>query len=126
MADKSQKTEQATPKHKKEMREKGNVARSAELSGWATILIVGSEIGNLEGSSVNNIHQFLVTTIKAMGHPSIPTDIEVLQKGLGVALYAALPVVATIAIIGTAIGLAQVGIRITPSAMAPKWSRISP
>ena len=125
MADKSQKTEQATPKHKKEMREKGNVAKSAELGGWATILIVGSEIASIEGSSANKIHSFLLTTTTAMGRPSVPNDLEVLQKGLGTALYAALPVVAIIAVLGTAIGLAQVGIRITPSGITPKWSRIS-
>ena len=40
MADKSQRTEKPTPKHRKEMREKGSVARSTELSGWGGLLVV--------------------------------------------------------------------------------------
>ena len=59
MADKSQRTEKATPKHRKEMREEGNVARSTELSGWASLLVAVSLLPWLGGLAANRISRAL-------------------------------------------------------------------
>ena len=126
MADKSQKTEQPTPKHKKEMRQKGNVARSAEIGGWAGVLIVGSEIPHIGASGIADIHSFILQATRTMGHPSVSADMEILQRGLGLALTVALPIVAVMGLIGTAAAVAQVGLKLTPEGLKPKWSRLSP
>ena len=49
MADKSQRTEKPTAKHRKEMREEGTVARSTSLSGWASLLVAVSLLPWLGG-----------------------------------------------------------------------------
>jgi len=125
MADKSQRTEKATPKHRKEMREKGNVARSAELGGWAGLLLVASLVPRLGGLAANRISGFLEETIRAMGHPSSGMAVGILGKGLETMAYAALPIVLVASGIAIAIAVAQVGLRFTPKALV-KFSSISP
>ncbi len=125
MADKSQNTEKATPKHRKEMREQGNVARSAELGGWASLLLVASMLPRLGSLAANRISGFLQETIKAMGHPSPGMAVAILGKGLETMVYAALPIVLVGSGIAIAIAVAQVGLRFTPKALV-KFSRISP
>ncbi len=126
MAEKSQKTEQPTPKHKKEMRQKGSVARSAEIGGWAGVLIVGSEIPRLGANGIADLHALILQAARTMGHPSASADMEILQRGLGLALTVSLPIVGILGLIGTAVAVAQVGLKLTPEGMKPKWSRLSP
>lgn len=126
MADKSQRTEKATPKHKKEMREKGNVARSAELGGWASMLLVASVLPRLGSMAAGRIEGFVRETSQTMQHPSPGTAAGLLGKGLQATLFTALPVIVVIAVLGVAISFAQVGLRFTPKAMGFKFSRISP
>ena len=114
MADKYQKTERGTSKHLKEMREKGSVARSVELSGWASFLIVASLLPWLGGLAANRVNDFLQNTIEAMGHPSLVTAVAILTQGLATAAFAALPVL----LVGTAAATSIVCSLARPSFMA--------
>ena len=59
MADKSQRTEKPTAKHRKEMRDEGTVARSTELSGWASLLVAVSLLPWLGGLAANRVSAFV-------------------------------------------------------------------
>jgi flagellar biosynthetic protein FlhB len=126
MASKSERTEKPTPKHKKEMREKGNVARSPELGGWASLLLVSSLLPTLGGNAATRISGFVQDTMQAMGHPSTTTAVAILGQGLSTLVVAALPILAVGGALAVAIAVAQVGFRITPKALSFKFSRISP
>jgi flagellar biosynthetic protein FlhB len=126
VADKYQKTEKGTVKHRKEMREKGSVARSAELSGWASFLVVASLLPWLGGLAANRVNGFLQNTIEAMGHPSLVTAIAILAQGLATTAFAALPVLLVGTLAATSVAVAQVGLRFTPKAFKFKFSRLSP
>src|ERR1700733_10245159 len=92
MADKSQRTEKPTAKHRKEMREKGTVARSAELSGWASLLVVVSLLPTFGSLAADRISAFLQSTTQAMARPDLGTAQALLGHGLDTAAFAALPI----------------------------------
>lgn len=126
MPDKSQRTEKPTPKRKKEMREKGSVARSAELGGWAGMLFIASFLPTLGGMAARRVSGFTLNTSQAMSHPTPGTALSLLGNGLRTAAFTALPIVVVGTVIATAVAFAQVGIRITPKAIGFKFSHISP
>lgn len=126
MADKSQRTEKATSKHRKEMRDKGTVARSPELGGWASLLLVASFLPGLGGAAANRVGGFMQDTSQAMAHPDLGTALGLLGHGLQTAAFASLPILLVSTVIATMIAFAQVGLRFTPKALNFKFSRISP
>jgi flagellar biosynthetic protein FlhB len=126
MADKSQRTEKPTPKHRKESREKGKVARSSELGPWASLLAVVLLLPRLAGLAASRVSSFLRSVMDAMAHPNTSAAMSVLAKGLETAALAALPIVLLCTGIGVVSSFAQVGLRFTPKALTPQFSRISP
>jgi flagellar biosynthesis protein FlhB len=126
MADKSQRTEQPTAKHRKEIREKGKVARSTELGAWASLLAVAVLLPRLAGMAATRVDSFLGFVVDAISHPSTSEAMAVLAKGLVTAALAALPIVLVCTGIGVVSSFAQVGLRFTPKALVPQFSRVSP
>ena len=126
MADKSQRTEKATAKHRKEMREKGSVARSTELSGWASLLVAVSLLPWLGGLAANRVSGFFQDTTRAMAHPGLGTAVGLLGRGLETAALAALPILLVGGGVAVVIAVGQVGLRFTPKALGFRFSRISP
>jgi flagellar biosynthesis protein FlhB len=126
MADKSQRTEQPTPKHRKETREKGKVARSPEIGPWASLLAVAVLLPRLAGMAASRVDSYFRTVVDAISHPSTAEAMSVLAQGLQTAALAALPIVLLCTGIGVLFSFAQVGLRFTPKALTPQFSRISP
>ena len=126
MADKSQRTEKPTAKHRKEIREKGKVARSTEIGAWASLLAVAVLLPRLGGMAASRIDSFFRDVVDTIAHPTTGAAIGVLAEGLTTAALAALPIVLVCTGIGVASSFAQVGLRFTPKALTPQFSRISP
>lgn len=126
MADNAQRTEKATPQHKKKMREKGEVARSSELSGWGSLLLMTSLLPWLGGLAITRVTAFTQTTVDAMGHPSISAATAILAAGLSTAAWTALPVVLVGCVAAVLFQVAQVGLRFSPKALRFDVARISP
>jgi flagellar biosynthetic protein FlhB len=126
MPDKSQRTEQPTPKHRKEVREKGKVARSSELGAWASLLAVAVLFPKLAGLAANRVDSFFRSVIDSVAHPTTSGAMSVLAGGLETAALAALPIVLVCTGIGVLFSFGQVGLRFTPKALTPQFSRISP
>jgi flagellar biosynthesis protein FlhB len=126
MADKSQRTEQPTAKHRKETREKGKVARSSELGPWAALLAVATLLPRLAGMAASRIDSYFRSVVDTIAHPSTSAALGILSQGLLTAALAALPIVLVCTGVGVALSFAQVGLRFTPKALTPQFSRISP
>ncbi|MGD0882047.1 MAG: EscU/YscU/HrcU family type III secretion system export apparatus switch protein [Acidimicrobiales bacterium] len=126
MAPSSEKTEKATPKHRKDMREEGKVALSKELGSWLSLLLVASTLPALGGAAASRITSFMELVFQAMTHPSTAGATGVLSSGLGTFALAAIPIVGLCTVIGVAAAFAQVGFRFTPKALGIKVSRINP
>lgn len=126
MADKSQRTEKGTTKHKKEMRLKGNVARSPEIGGWLSLLALVSLLPSLGARAANRITSFVQDVAATMAHPDLTGAVKILGEGLTTAAFAALPILLVAGGVGLIIAVAQVGLRITPEALRLQFSRLSP
>jgi flagellar biosynthetic protein FlhB len=126
MSDKSERTEKPTAKHRKEMRDEGTVARSTELSGWASLLVTVSLLPTLGRLAANRVSTFFQVTTQAMAHPGEGTAVALLGHGLETAAFAALPILLVGGAVAVVIAVGQVGLRFTPKALRFQFSRISP
>ncbi|MGA7835163.1 MAG: EscU/YscU/HrcU family type III secretion system export apparatus switch protein [Acidimicrobiales bacterium] len=126
MADNAQRTEKATPQHRKKMREKGMVARSTELGGWGSLLLVTSILPWLGELATARVTAFTQTTVELMGHPSVSGATALFGSGLETAALTAMPTVVIGGALAVALAVAQVGIRFTPKALRLEVGRISP
>ncbi|HTO01946.1 MAG TPA: EscU/YscU/HrcU family type III secretion system export apparatus switch protein [Microthrixaceae bacterium] len=124
--DKSQKTEAPTPKRKKEMRKKGQVAKSATLVSWISLLVatylipmVGSNIGELLSEGIRSISAVAAT-------PEPETLLEISSTLLKQSAMALAPLLLGAALLGLVGNLAQVGFIFTMGPLTPKFERISP
>ena len=123
-----EKTEQATPKRREDSRNKGQVARSAELSsvailaaGLLALAVLGSYLldrlgGSMVDTLINGIHAEL-DAANILGY----------ALGWGSDYAAAVaPVVLFLVAAALAVNYAQVGVLFTTEPLAPKANRLSP
>jgi flagellar biosynthetic protein FlhB len=123
-------TEQATPRHRKRAREKGQVARSPDLGG-SVVLIGGLLVVSITGGRVVNAAAAAFRQILGeIADPSRATSqaglAELMHTALTTITVAVLPIAATCALAGIVAGVAQVGFRPTPQALKPDFRRINP
>ena len=99
--DRHSKTEKPTPKKKKDARKKGQVARSPEIGGWLSLLVLTMVLPTAFGYAESKILAVQAMAAQVMAHPTIPGALTVLSKGLENAVLIILPFAGIIAVIGT-------------------------
>jgi flagellar biosynthesis protein FlhB len=124
-----EKTEKATPKKRKEAREKGQVARSTDLQG-AVVLIAGIvAIGSAGPALVQRMGGVMRGAIEQMSDPSIVSKqgIGLLMMSAGKAtLLAVAPIALACMLAGIAASVGMVGFRPSGKALKPDFRRINP
>lgn len=131
MAEMSQKTEKATPKRRREAREKGNVLRSADVATALVMMGVFAGLKLLGGYAVDKaaavMREWAVRAPAMSDEPmTVKLAAQALSEGvLGIAAIAA-PIMAVGLMAALAANLLQVGFLFTPKALRPQLSRISP
>ena len=129
MSDMGQKTEKATPRRRKEAREKGNVLKSNDVNTAAVLLAMFAGIKALGGPLVANT-QAMLRSYLSQGATSDPLT----SADAAAVLYQAIVTLATIAapllvlalFVGLAINVIQVGFVTSSKALGMKFSRINP
>jgi flagellar biosynthesis protein FlhB len=123
-----ERTEQGTPKRKEEAREKGQVARSREVSsvaGLAACLIYFyfNATGLLE-----KISAMMTSTFRSAGRVTISIDnVQALLIGLLFKVFVLLlPIFMVVFVIGIIANVAQVGVLFSSTAIQPELSKIDP
>lgn len=124
--DRSQKTEAATPKRKKELRKKGQVARSQALVSWISLLLatfmvpaVGSHIALQLSEGIRGVERI-------SENPDTHTLLAEIS-GVGWRVFIALtPLLVGAMIIGIVGNLAQVGFVFTFGPLTPKFEKVNP
>ncbi|HEX5308121.1 MAG TPA: EscU/YscU/HrcU family type III secretion system export apparatus switch protein [Solirubrobacteraceae bacterium] len=125
-----ERTEKATPKHRKRARERGQVARSGDLGGavvliggLATLAATGPQIVS-SGASVFRL------TLGAIARPGQATTAagltELMHMGMQTVLVTVAPVAIVCMVAGVLVGAAQVGVRPSVKALQPDFRRINP
>ncbi len=126
MSDRHERTEKPTPKRRKEARQRGQVARSAELTSWGGLLValfVGPALARGAGSALLGL---VARALSLPAEPSPGAALGLLGSGLWLVFRFALSLGVVVACVGVALGVAQVGLRVSWKAVRPTWSRISP
>src|ERR1700686_3792910 len=123
-------TEKATPKHRKRAREKGQVARSADLGG-SLVLIGGLFALSLTGPTI--LSTGAAAFREMLGDIAHPTRVasaaglnELMHSTLNTIALTVGPVAGVCLAMGFLAGAAQVGVRPMPGALKPDFRRINP
>jgi len=123
-------TEKATPKHRKRAREKGQVARSHDLGG-SVVVIAGLLMISITGPQVVSagagVFRDMLGEIPQAGGATSGAGLEGLMHAtLSTVLLAVAPIAGACLAAGVLAGVAQVGFRPTPQALKPDFRRINP
>jgi flagellar biosynthesis protein FlhB len=123
-------TEKATPRHRKRAREKGQVARSPDLGGSIVVvtgLLMLSLIGPRVAGAGASTFRAMFGEISKSGHATSGAGLDSLMHAtLSVMLIAVAPIAGACLAAGLLAGVAQVGFRPTPQALKPDFRRINP
>ncbi len=123
-------TEKPTAKHRKRAREKGQVARSSDLSGSAVvtagllaIAVTGSQIVSAGASALRGMFGQIAAPDQATTAAGLT---QLMHAALSTMTLAVLPVAAVCLVAAVLAGVAQVGFRPMPQALKPDFRRINP
>jgi flagellar biosynthetic protein FlhB len=124
-----QKTEKATPKKRREARQRGQVGRSTDLQGAVVLLAGVVALGAAGPGMVQRMADVLRGGILQMSSPDI-----VSKKGLGVlmstagqtALLAVAPIALACVLAGMAASVGMVGLKPSGKALKPDARRLNP
>ena len=124
----SQKTERATPKRRREAREKGNVLKSAEVGTAAVLLAVFAAVKILGPAIVEGASEMMTRwlTEPPADSMTILGAKNVLAMALESIAMLGAPLVGVGVLVAVAANILQVGILFTPKALRPKMERINP
>lgn len=124
--DKSQKTEKATPRRKKEARQEGQIAKSQDLYGWIAVLAGSFVIPMLIGS----IGSRLVNGLGDLRDVMLQPEEAVMNQVAGSLVMSVMLVLSAFLLgamlLSVLVNLAQVGFVMSGKGMKPKLNRISP
>lgn len=120
------KTEQPTPKRLREAREKGQIAKSQEISPALAVMGIAIYCIAMWESLLADIRQMTELPMLVMNLPYEQAFPMVVQGVLSAALFIVLPVVAVVMAITTLGNLAQVGVLFSFKAAMPKLENLSP
>ncbi len=127
--DLGEKTEDPTVKRRQEARDKGQVAKSADLSAAVLMLLMAVFLVFYGGGVAGH----MAGAMRASFEPVAPMDSVTLSSALTVGgqaferlTMAALPALAFVFVVGAAAQFLQVGWHLTPKPLQPKLSNLSP
>lgn len=121
-----EKTEKPTPKKRKESRKQGQVARSQDIGGWASVLAVGMALPTLVGREVEALVELMTTTLRAAERPEPAIALQLLGEGLWHCAAVVVLLGAAVMLIGVAGALGQGGFYLATKAVKPTWSKLDP
>jgi flagellar biosynthetic protein FlhB len=122
------KTEAPTAKRLKELRDKGQVARSQELSTAVSFLVMWLVLRNFGESTIRNLSELLTFNFQNLKQPDMG-DTALMHVGVTDAMFfgqLVLPFAASIALVGIAVNVMQVGLHFSSAGLKPNFSRLNP
>ena len=123
---KSDKTEQATPKKKRESRRKGQIAKSQDLTGWASLL-VGLYLLPLTVGGIATVVSGTMHDLREVGGTlEAEATVALLGTTLRDAFLAAAPMMLAAAGVAVLSSVGQTGLLLTFKPIVPDFKRISP
>jgi flagellar biosynthesis protein FlhB len=121
-----EKTEKPTARKNKENRKEGQVPRTQELGGWASMLLVGMALPMLLGRELTALQELMVMCLNASGDPDPEVALQLMGQGLTHVAKALVLLSSGVLVVGVAAALAQGGFYLATKAVKPKFSKLNP
>lgn len=125
-----ERTEKATPKKRRDARERGQILKSTEVNHALSLLILFGALYILHNLIYGNALALLQRALSEQNLVREPLDggalYEVVLQSLGSLALMALPILGVALLCGLLVNYVQVGFLFTTKALMPKFSRISP
>jgi flagellar biosynthetic protein FlhB len=121
-------TEAPTPRRREEARQKGQVARSGDLSS-GLVLLAGVAVLWFAGDSIGqSFVESMRSTLGSFSHVDLTIDDAALLTAslFGNVCRLSGSLLAATFFVGLVVGVIQVGFQLTTQTLAPDWDRISP
>ncbi|QWC84709.1 EscU/YscU/HrcU family type III secretion system export apparatus switch protein [Nocardioidaceae bacterium] len=129
MADKNatgEKTEAPTPKRKKEARKEGQVARTPEFGGWASVLVVALLAPVLVPREMARLTEMTVSSLRRSTEVSAEEALLLVGQGLQHALVVLVLLGAIVLLVAVAAALSQGGFYVASKAVKPSLKKLDP
>ncbi len=124
--DKATKTEKATPKKVADARKQGQVAKSQEVAAWTSMLAISMLVPWTMSRGARTFRGLLGQLPELISDPELSRAIAFLGGSLRAGVLLVLPLSVALMLVGVGAGAAQVGLKPTPKALKPKFSRLNP
>ena len=124
----SDKTEEPTPKKKKDARKQGNIAKSAEVNKAMTFIAILVVIYMMSGSIISELQGFIVNILSGdFGMTMNDNTIKILMfKVMMSFMKIVLPISLIIMVFGILGSLIQTGLFFSMESLKPKFSKLNP
>lgn len=121
-----EKTEKPTERRRKESRKEGQVPRTQELGGWASMLVVGVAAPMLLSHELSALRDLMITCL-TLGDAATPAKaLGLLGRGGQHILYALVVLGCSVMVVGVGSALAQGGLYFATKSLKPKLSKLDP
>jgi flagellar biosynthetic protein FlhB len=123
-----EKTEKATPRRKREAREKGQIFKSVEVNTALSMLVMFGVLAVFGRTIVENIKKLLhyFFTMQAPDEFGVSAAVSMFGDALWMFMGIIAPVLVATFVAGAVFNLVQVGFIFSPKALSPKFDRINP
>ena len=121
-----EKTEKPTAKRKREARKEGQIARTPDLGGWLSLLVLGLAVGPLLGHEIGVWRGLITASLTAAEDPSVPLAMRILGNGAKHAFFAILVVSGIVLLVSVAAAVAQGGMVVSPKLVKPSLKKLDP
>lgn len=121
-----EKTEKATPKRRKEARKEGQVARTQDLGGWATVLILGLVLPTLLGKELGAARRLMLGSLASVDDATPATALTLLGEAARHVFWTLLLLGSMVMVVGVVSALAQGGFALATKQVKPSASKLNP
>ncbi len=126
--DGQEKTEQPTTKRLKESREKGKVAKSAEVNSLAIFFTGLLMLYSMQSFLGRKISVYTINIFNSLDTLTINKDfiVNFIQNGFYFFIISCAPIFAVLFVIALVAGIAQVGFKVSAKALVPEAAKFNP
>ncbi|MGO4258052.1 EscU/YscU/HrcU family type III secretion system export apparatus switch protein [Marmoricola sp. RAF53] len=121
-----EKTEKPTAKKRKESRKEGQVPRTQELGGWASMLLVGLALPTLLAHELGALRELMAAALAMGDDASVPKALTLLAGAGKHVFFVLIGLGSAVMLVGVGAALAQGGFFVATKAVKPKWSKLNP
>lgn len=120
-----EKTEKPTEKKRKEARKEGQVARTQELGGWVTVMVLGLAMPLLMSKELGALQELQKRSYRLVEHPTPYVALTLLQEGAKHAFFALLTLGSMVMLIGVSSAVAQGGLVLATKTVKPSAAKLN-